>query len=270
MQYQKFALFSDLDGTLFSSDRTVSLGNRSALERFVAGGGLFGIATGRAPRNALTLLPDVPINTWSVVLNGTEAFDYRTNTVALSRSLSQLRMAGFLHEVLDTWPQVNVLVCSESSLYFLSAPAARNRDFFDSHQPCQAATLETVLQYPWLKCLLCAPRPILKQMEEYAVRTGVTETADRVYTAVDYLEFLPKGVHKGRCLEDLRRMGELAGRTIVAVGDWTNDLELLQAADVAVAPANALPEIKALCDYVTVSNNDDAIAAVIDEILPQL
>lgn len=270
MQYQKFALFSDLDGTLFSSDRTVSLGNRKALERFIAGGGLFGIATGRAPRNALKLLPDVPINTWSVVLNGTEAFDFRTETVAFSRSLSQLRMAGFLHEVLDTWPQVNVMVCSESSLYFLSPTPALNRDFFDSHQPCEIATLETVLQYPWLKCLLCAPRPILEQVEEFAAQTGVTETADRVYTAVDYLEFLPKGVHKGRCLQDLRRMGDLAGRTIVAVGDWTNDAELLRAADVAVAPANALPEIKALCHYVTASNNEDAIAAVIDEILPRL
>ena len=36
--------------------------------------------------NALELLPGVPINTWSVVLNGAEAYRYQTGTVAFPGS----------------------------------------------------------------------------------------------------------------------------------------------------------------------------------------
>ncbi len=49
MDYHNLALFSDLDGTLLDSQRQVSRENRQALEHFIAGGGLFGISTGRAP-----------------------------------------------------------------------------------------------------------------------------------------------------------------------------------------------------------------------------
>ena len=88
MDYHNLALFSDLDGTLLDSQRQVSRENRQALEHFIAGGGLFGISTGRAPLNALALLPGVPINTWSVVLNGAEAYRYQTGTCLLYTSPS--------------------------------------------------------------------------------------------------------------------------------------------------------------------------------------
>ena len=91
MDYCNLALFSDLDGTLLDRNRQVSRENREALAHFIAGGGLFGISTGRAPMNALELLPGVPINTWSVVLNGAEAYRYQTGTVAFPRVLPQLR-----------------------------------------------------------------------------------------------------------------------------------------------------------------------------------
>ena len=69
---------------------------------------------------------------------------------------------------------------------------------------------------------------------------SILEVMDRVYTSPTYLEFLPRGVHKGRCLRDLRCLDVLRGRRMVAVGDYTNDLELLAEADISVAVANAL------------------------------
>ena len=60
MKYDKIALFTDLDGTLLNSRRQVSDENLAALARFTAEGGLFGISTGRAPSNALDILPPLP------------------------------------------------------------------------------------------------------------------------------------------------------------------------------------------------------------------
>jgi hydroxymethylpyrimidine pyrophosphatase-like HAD family hydrolase len=62
----------------------------------------------------------------------------------------------------------------------------------------------------------------------------------------------------------------MVGKTVVAVGDYTNDLELLKEADIAVAVDNALPEVKAVADHVICSNNDDALAFLIEQLLPKL
>ena len=162
--------------------------------------------------NALELLPGVPINTWSVVLNGAEAYRYQTGTVAFPRVLPQLRATMLLQWVLERLPQVNVLLCSESRLFFLSPQDLADPDFLATHQPCTFTGLEAALCYPWLKLLFAAPRPILERLEGWAVDHSILEVMDRVYTSPTYLEFLPRGVHKGRCLRDLRCLDVLRGR----------------------------------------------------------
>ena len=88
-----------------------------------------------------------------------------------------------------------------------------------------------------------------------------------------YVDALTSVKNKGAfstAIDALRKDPALAGRTFIAVGDYWNDYEMLLAADVAVAPENAIDEIKAVCQYVTVSNNDHAIARIIDELIPAL
>ena len=52
MKCSDAALLSDLDGTLFNCRGEVSINNRNAIEDFIAQGGMFGIATGRASQTS--------------------------------------------------------------------------------------------------------------------------------------------------------------------------------------------------------------------------
>ncbi len=270
MDYSTIALFSDLDGTLFNARRQVSPENRDALEYFMARGGLFGISTGRAPTNALDLLGGLQINSWSVVLNGAEAYHFPRRTVAFPKTLTRIRIAVFLQEILEKLPEVMVMVCSESRLFFLSAKERMDRDFLETHQPAHFVTMTEALTVPWLKIMFCAPKPILQKLEQGAVRRGILEISTRIYTGPEYLELLPIGANKGACLKNLRTMNDLRGRKFVAIGDWLNDLELLGEADVAVAVENALPEVKHRADIITRSNEEHALAQLIYDILPGL
>lgn len=132
--------------------------------------------------------------------------------MAFPRVLPQLRATMLLQWVLERLPQVNVLLCSESRLFFLSPQDLADPDFLATHQPCTFTGLEAALCYPWLKLLFAAPRPILERLEGWAVDHSILEVMDRVYTSPTYLEFLPRGVHKGRCLRDLRCLDVLRGR----------------------------------------------------------
>ena len=77
-------------------------------------------------------------------------------------------------------------------------------------------------------------------------------------------EILPKSVNKGVAL---MKMAELLGidpdRTIAA-GDYYNDVSMLKVAGAGFAVSNAVEEAKQAADYITVSNDENAIAAIID------
>jgi hydroxymethylpyrimidine pyrophosphatase-like HAD family hydrolase len=65
----------------------------------------------------------------------------------------------------------------------------------------------------------------------------------------------------------LIKLAELLGvplwRTI-AVGDYYNDVSMLEQAGLSFAVANAVDAAKAAARYTTVSNNDHAIAAIVE------
>ena len=57
---------------------------------------------------------------------------------------------------------------------------------------------------------------------------------------------------------------------MIACGDGYNDLSMIRFAGLGVAMANAAKEIQAEADFVTLSNEEDGIAHVIDRfILPK-
>ena len=86
-----------------------------------------------------------------------------------------------------------------------------------------------------------------------------------LFSAPTFLEIMPPGIDKG---QGIRRLGELYGigtESIMALGDSQNDLDMLKAAGLPVAMANASDEVKAAAAYVTASNDDDGVAAAVEK-----
>lgn len=270
MRYSDVILLTDLDGTLLDSKRAVSENNRVAIRRFIEQGGSFGISTGRAPANAKLMLPGVEINAWSIVINGAEAYHFVDKKAAYQKFLPQKTMQGIIAWALKEMPEVNIQPSTEDQLLFVSDVAYADPDFVQTHQPLTYVDLQTALVHPWMKVLFCGSRAQLERLERYATEIGATKEMDLVYTHTTYLEFLTKNINKGSCLNKLREIEDLRGKTFVGVGDYSNDLELLREADIAVAVGNALAEVKAIADHVICSNDEDAIAYLIDTVIPSL
>ena len=79
-------------------------------------------------------------------------------------------------------------------------------------------------------------------------------------------EILPKGTNKGNALLKMAKLLNIDIKKTIAVGDFNNDVSMIKAAGVGFAVANAVPEAKAVADYVTVSNEEHAIAAIVDRL----
>lgn len=85
-----------------------------------------------------------------------------------------------------------------------------------------------------------------------------------LYQHEDYAEMSIHGTGKAAAM---RRMVEMLGTEeflCMAMGDSSNDADMLEAADVSVAMGNAIGEIKAICDYVSCDAADGGVAKALE------
>ena len=277
MRYDQAAILTDLDGTLFDSRGEVTPASRAAIRAFIAGGGLFAVATGREPRNARRHLPDVPLNGPSICLNGAAVYDFvhRKYISAIPMDVAAAQDV-LLHCLEAGWP-LDLQVYTTDGIYYASPLDVADPEFLRIHQPTTRLPMEELLQKTWIKTVLlerevdalALMRAYLKE-KGYEKRLSLVEGTTDVVKVGKYQELLPPAVTKGTGVAAIRQLPVYAGRTLIAVGDYWNDMELLQAADVACCPANAIDEVKAVCAHVLPSHNDDALAALIRDVVPAL
>ena len=88
-----------------------------------------------------------------------------------------------------------------------------------------------------------------------------------VQTAPFYLEVIPRSINKGQGIRDVCKVLGFGTEEVIAFGDAENDIPMLLAAGTGVAMGNAAQKVKAAADFVTLSNNDDGIAAALEKYL---
>lgn len=112
--------------------------------------------------------------------------------------------------------------------------------------------------------ILMSVQPEQLQRVQAQIAGFLPETLTVVQTAPFYLEVIPKSINKGQGIRDICRALEIPTEAVIAFGDAQNDIPMLKAAGMGVAMGNASETVKAAADYVTLSNNEDGIAAALD------
>jgi len=72
-------------------------------------------------------------------------------------------------------------------------------------------------------------------------------------------ELMQKGVTKAKGMLDILTYYGSGAKDAIAIGDSSNDLEMLEAASVGIAMGNGLPSLKAHADFVTTDILEDGI-----------
>lgn len=258
-------LCTDLDGTLLRHDKTVSPENLRAIERFKAGGGKFTYITGRLPFFAPDIYklvqPNVPIG----CANGGGVYDYESAQYVWSRPLSR---AAF--EVVKTvdreLPSIGFQVVTFTTLYSCKENPAMN--YFRA-----AAGVPDVPRHyldipePISKIVFADETPhVFDNLRELFINHPLASEFSFVQTESYLYELLPAGISKATALEKICKISHTDLCHTVAVGDYDNDIPLLRQAGVGIAVANACDAAKAAADRITVSNEEHAIARIIEQI----
>ena len=96
-------------------------------------------------------------------------------------------------------------------------------------------------------------------------------TFERSYGGIPFrtyfLELVPKGIDKAQSLAVLLKEIGMTKEEMIAVGDGFNDLSMIQYAGLGVAMANAQEIVRQNADYITLSNEEDGVAAVVEKFI---
>jgi len=79
------------------------------------------------------------------------------------------------------------------------------------------------------------------------------------------IEINSKTASKGNALQHLCQQLQIASTDVMAIGDAFNDISMLKYAGYSVAMGNAIPEVKEIAKFTTLTNIENGVAASIHE-----
>ena len=261
----------DLDGTLLNSNLQISRSNQQAICTAINNGMEVIISTGRPySRIPIDLLATLGVK-YAITANGAAVYKLPEKECIYADTLS-----------LDTFLPIAQKLIRYDILFFAFT------DGFAYSQANQYAVIEKMRETETYKTFLrkaAAPVPdIVAHLKEqalpvqkgsvnfYALKDGTYKDRKEVLaylksnpdlTCVNgggiNLEFTKAGVSKARGLAFLADYLSISMRQTMAIGDSENDLDIITAAGVGVAMANAAPQVKSMADYVTLTNDEDGV-----------
>ena len=267
-KYEGYLIASDLDGTLLNSEQGISKQNIDAIASFIREGGLFAIATGRTELTALSYMEQVNANCPCILYNGAAVYDRVSKAYVRSAFLNKKLLLGLLKEILVKFPQVCMQIFVHGNIYIVSGEDNIDPLVIKEKQPYEIVCIDDIVNEDWVKVLLNDTNPTLHRIQQFINNRIPAGSIHSVFSAVTYLELFGWGVTKGSALEELLKLTGIERERVIAIGDYCNDIEMLKAAGLGVATANAHPLLKEAADITTVSNDEHAIQNLVAKILP--
>lgn len=254
-KYSGYLILSDIDGTLTNHTGQVSQENLDAIREFQAEGGRFTIATGRMP-DYIQALP-FQINAPICAINGTILCSPEGETI--SDFPMDTHYEEVIRYVVAHYPTFHLIRRHHADNYVSWSRDTHGQDQLDillHGDACYKFVMEGTTE-----------PETTAAMRDLIARYGEWFELDRSWPTG--LELHQKGSGKGVCLRIMRTLLPDV-HTCIAVGDYENDLSMMQEADIGCAVANAIPAVKAAADRTIVSNEEHAIAHIVHTLIPEL
>ena len=246
-------ILSDLDGTLFHNDKSISDFTKETIRQAQAKGILFGVCTSRAKVNAIKFLdgikPDILITNGGgiVYYRGKKIYDCEFSV----EEIRKLIAAAF--EVFGK--DIVISADNEHALYSnfreeLGDTFWTFNDFSDFRETCMKMCIESLDK---------------EKVEKVASVIGLENVDYLPFSDIPWYKLSKKAATKEKAIEALCRHLNITSSQIAAFGDDYNDIGMLTLCGKGVAMENAIEAVKQAADEVCASNEADGVAKWIKE-----
>jgi Cof subfamily protein (haloacid dehalogenase superfamily) len=255
---------TDLDGTLLRTDKSVSSRTRRVLARVREAGVRITLVTGRPPRFLQIVAEDLDMWDLAVCGNGAIVYDPARHAVirhtpipaAVAREII-LELRGMAPGICFAFEQELYSSCEPEYLArftFNTAPQAPLVD--DALILCRQPVTKLIARHPTI--------PIAELL--LMIESLPDERVLATFSGAPFVEISAREAQKSLALAWLCEEWGIQSSEVIAFGDMPNDLPMLHWAGHSVATANAHSELRAAATEVTVSNDEDGVAVVLERL----
>ena len=255
-------LVCDLDGTLLEPDGSISDRTRAAVQAVRESGIRVALATGRVPSGIARVVRALDLDGPQITMHGALVTAPLTGDSVFSVTLGPDEVDELLAVAAEI--DMPVLLCYPDGFRTNDL----RQEVIDLFVPFNEPLPEEVKDLASLRASHPHKIAIWTGADRYdaALETARERLGDRyAITSGDNrsIELLARGVDKGRAAGELARWMGLSLDEVGAIGDGTNDIELLASAHRSVAMRHARPEVRQAADLVVPDGMpDDAASAI--------
>ena len=246
-------ILTDLDHTLLRSDGSISEYTKRILKKCQSCGILIVIATARnwigAERYIDEVQPDYEITTEGTLI-------HQRGKQIYSCCMDAIDANQIIQDLMKHDPNTEMTV------------ATGRQVFWNSYHISESEKLHKAVFNDYKKPLCCPVNKILAELFDGNAAVKIANKNHcrlQSYRGENWYSFLPEKSGKTQAITELTKLLNIALNDIVSFGDDINDMEMLQICGTGVAVSNAVPDAKAVADCVTLSNDEDGVAAWIEE-----
>ncbi|MGX7125488.1 Cof-type HAD-IIB family hydrolase [Enterococcus viikkiensis] len=267
------AIVLDIDGTLLTSKKRISPKTKQALLDAQEKGIKVILASGRPTTGMFELAEQLEMAKYEgylVSYNGSRVTDCKTKKVLFNQAMSVETGQAILEHLkkFDVMPMID----KEDYMYVndvynnnLELPEGdfniiRYESRGGNFKLCEIDDLAAFATFPINKILIAAQSEYLQENVE-AIHAPFDEVVTAAFSAPFYFEFTDKGIDKAKALNTVFPALGIHSYNMIAFGDGQNDRTIIEYAGIGVAMGNAVEELKAVADDVTLSCDEDGIAA---------
>ena len=267
MKYKLIAM--DLDGTLNNDEKQITEITRAALMDAQKRGIRLALASARPSPGLYRERDALRLQDYDGILmsyNGGRIVDAATGRTLFETSMPLEETRDVLRR-LEELPVTPIL--DDGVQFYVTDRSSYMVDYecWNNRMECtEVENLADFISFAPVKILMSVQPEILADVQA-KIAAFLPEDLTVVQTAAFYLEVIPKVINKGQGIRDICRTLGISPEEVIAFGDAANDIPMLQAAGVGVAMGNAAVEVRAAADRVTLTNNEDGIAAALKALL---
>ena len=268
----------DFDRTMTAPDSTIPERNLEAIRYFMENGGAFTVNTGRSLPMTKVFRDIVPVNVPLLLYNGSASYDLQNQKI-LNAVLIPMEQSRVIRRLMHLLPDMTVEVQGLDAHYIFEENPAWDAFSEGNHCTWAHALPEDDLG-PFLKLALYGRigSAAVSALYEYTadeirrfdeveqlLREELGEFCEVFRAAPKIIDIHAKGVSKANAARALQK--QLGRSVLVCVGDGENDVSMLDEADYAFAPGDAIVAAR----YPNVCRcADGAVADVIYKKIPEI
>ncbi|MDO5677997.1 MAG: HAD family hydrolase [Propionibacteriaceae bacterium] len=264
-------LATDVDGTLLNSSHQISPRTQAAFQAAKDAGLAVIAISGRQPYSISGIVRGTALDGDAIGSNGAVAMNLPTRELLFEELMELSAQQLIADEMRAIFRGVKLVsVRSPGDAYIAE------EGYEGLHDPGAQVAGWSVRQWVGPRSEVLAERSLKLVLRDDSVQPADLLEAARdlavpgthaTTSGAPFLEVGRAGVTKASALEKYCAARGIAREEVVVFGDNLNDVEMLRWAGLGVAMANGEPEARAAADHVTLRNDDDGVAVVIEEIL---